>query len=115
MGARKIINVFPLRRNKMALVKYNPLRDNDKKYIYIYIYIYIRMNKLLNLFALHGNEIKYVEKKRKILQFFAPCGNKRMTDSSVSLFHIFLLFWIFWSNMNHYVEVKWIGDVETKI
>ena len=30
------------------------------------------MNKLLNLFALHGNEIKYVEKKRKILQFFAP-------------------------------------------
>ena len=79
------------------------------------IYIYIRMNKLLNLFALHGNEIKYVEKKRKILQFFAPCGNKRMTDSSVSLFHIFLLFWIFWSNMNHYVEVKWIGDVETKI
>ena len=61
-------------------MKYNPLRDNEKKYI------------LLNFFALRGNEIKYVEKQRKLLHFFPTCGNKRITYSPVSLLNISFYF-----------------------
>ena len=85
------------------------MRDNE-----IYMYIYIKKwKKLLNFFALRGNEIKYVGKQRKLFHFFPTCGNKRITCSPVSLLDIFLK--IFGSNMNHYVEVKRIGEIETKI
>ena len=60
--------------------------------IYIYVYIHILMNIRMNKFVLCGNEIKFVEKQRKLLQFFAPCGNKHMADSPVSIFHSFYFF-----------------------
>ena len=50
------------------------------------------------LCVLRGNEIKYVEKQRKLIYFFPPSGNKSMTYSPVSLFDVFLLFG---NNMNH--------------
>ena len=50
------------------------------------------MNIRMNKFVLCGNEIKFVEKQRKLLQFFAPCGNKHMADSPVSIFHSFYFF-----------------------
>ena len=65
----------------MALMKYNRLCDNEKKYI------------LLNIFALRGNEIKYVEKERTLLHFFPACRNKRITYSPVSPLNIFFAFW----------------------
>ena len=92
------------------------------KYIYIYIYIYYilymyifdiqKWKKLLNFFALRENEIKYVEKQRKLLHFFPPCRNECI---SILKFRYFFCFLLFGSNMDHYVKVKRIGEIETEI
>ena len=49
--------------------------------------------KVLNVFAHRGNEIKYVEKQRKLLIFFPTCENKRITYSPVFLCDSFFTFW----------------------
>ena len=45
---------------------------------------------MMNYFPLGGNEIKYVEKQRKLLHFFPLCGNKRILQFLYLIFFYFL-------------------------
>ena len=61
----------------------------------MYIPTKIKIN--IGFLVLCGNEIKYVERQKKLLHLFRPCRNKRATYSPVCLFEIFFYFlFTFW-------------------